>query len=97
MRKVVSDSEFQNKMNSLNRYRDELSEAIDDFNAQLKEVEEVIEAIKMCANTYGGYKHVSQLASINFNNTVLYSILDNINDISINTSKETYYLSKNGL
>ena len=81
--KIISESQVQNKKEELNIYRSEIEETIASFNTQLEKISETIEALKTCANTYGGSEKIKELCNLNFNTKILNSINEIINNTSI--------------
>ena len=94
MRKIITKDEFQELKNKLPIYRDELGENLNIFNKNISELNELIEAIKICANTYGGKQHTAKLANLNFNTTILENIKDTMDSITINEKIEDYIIDE---
>ena len=89
---IVTDYAFLEMQKSLHRYEAELNEAIDMFEKNTEDINEVIEALKICANTNGGMKRARELANLNFDSKILENIKNVINSTSIKEDERTRYI-----
>ena len=87
MNKVVTEYEFAAKRDQLKKESERISDSIATFKNELTKLTETIEAIKLCANTYGGLKKVKELDSLDFDTKILDYIDTNISELTIT---ETY-------
>ena len=78
MLKTVTPHEFNIKKRELKIYGDTIKEDIEKFIAELSSVSELIEALKICANTAGGIEKIKKLSNLNFDTRNLTSILNTI-------------------
>lgn len=66
MRRVVLESEVNEKRKCLREYNLRFSDSVSSFIKNANNVNEVIEALKICANTYGGLKRTGELSNLDF-------------------------------